>query len=710
MKTRNAIIQGVIVAFLTIILISCTDDINQAAEQPQQLEAMKIHFNVTKTEFDGQNSTRSANSTSAWNDGEIIYLRFATGGGVITGKAVYDAKTDDWTVQCDGNLSYSTNAKVEAYYFEQPTSTTSTKVRLSATKGVYHDADGLYSYTANGTLAVALTIRPMTSRIRFKGEQGTSITLFDGITSYEEFEIATGNFTSKSVPKDLYVGSNGYTSYIYGVFSNNESPKIEITIGTDMFVTSCSDAIFKTGESGWMNIPTKESLYGWEKVDPFVYLGFCPDANHPHQIEMTDGLYYACCNVGALSPLEYGNYYAWGETYPKASYDWSNYKWCEGTSTTLTKYCYEEAYGIVDNKTQLDLEDDAAHVNWGGSWRMPTHDEQKQLADNCSWTETSICGIEGYKVTGQNSNSIFLPHAGRYDGTDFSGGSGHYWSSSLNEWYHPTSAYELIRTVAGTSFGRSYGISIRPVTTGGNGHIRTFIVKGNGKSIMLNMRLVEAGTFQMGSSDSKKSSPVHNVTLTHDYYIGETEVTQGLWNAVMEQIPSSSSDHSWNVENGLGDNFPAYYISYEDCLEFIAKLNRLTGLEFRLPTEAEWEYAARGGNLSKGYIYAGSNTCDDVAWTSDNSNLSSHEVRTKAANELGLYDMSGNVYEWCVDWYDSYTSSEQADPVGPSTGTQRVYRGGGYGHPWEDCKITKRLSSAPTSRAYSIGFRLAMSF
>ena len=166
---------------------------------------------------------------------------------------------------------------------------------------------------------------------------------------------------------------------------------------------------------------------------------------------------------------------------------------------------------------------------------------------------------------------------------------------------------------------------------------RSFTVNG----VTFKMKLVEAGTFQMGSTSNSNASPVHSVTITKDYYIGETEVTQALWEAVMGYSPTSG-DIYWSSEYGLGDDYPAYHISYEDVQSFLTKLNSLTGLKFRMPTEAEWEFAARGGNKSKGYTYSGSNTIGDVAWYLDNSSKT-HPVKTKAANELGIYDMSGNV-------------------------------------------------------------------
>ncbi|MBQ0057212.1 MAG: SUMF1/EgtB/PvdO family nonheme iron enzyme [Bacteroidales bacterium] len=238
-----------------------------------------------------------------------------------------------------------------------------------------------------------------------------------------------------------------------------------------------------------------------------------------------------------------------------------------------------------------------------------------------------------------------------------------------------------------------------------NKDTKSFTVGG----VTFQMKLVEGGTFQMGSTrGNNNEKPVHTVTISNDYYMGETEVTQALWKAVTGYSPTSSGS-SWFSYYGVGDEYPAYYISYEDVQSFITKLNSLTGQTFRMPTEAEWEFAARGGNKSKGYEFSGSNSISDVAWYTDNSGSKTHPVKTKTANELGLYDMSGNVWEWCSDWYGSYSSNAQTDPTGPTTGLDRVIRGGGWFGSATYCRCGGRISSSRYSRSDHIGFRLALS-
>ncbi|MBR6483243.1 MAG: SUMF1/EgtB/PvdO family nonheme iron enzyme [Bacteroidaceae bacterium] len=224
------------------------------------------------------------------------------------------------------------------------------------------------------------------------------------------------------------------------------------------------------------------------------------------------------------------------------------------------------------------------------------------------------------------------------------------------------------------------------------------------KKLAANMVYVEGGTFTMGATKEQGSDardeekPAHKVTLK-GFYIGKYEVTQAEWKAVMGENPSY---------HFKGDNLPIENVSWDDCQEFIRKLNELTGKNFRLPTEAEWEYAARGGNKSRGYKYSGGNNVDDVAWYGGNSNYNTHPVGTKRANELGLYDMSGNVWEWCQDWYGSYSSSAQTNPTGLGSGSKRVLRGDSWGGRAWRCRLSFRGGVNPDGRSGSVGLRLVI--
>ena len=237
---------------------------------------------------------------------------------------------------------------------------------------------------------------------------------------------------------------------------------------------------------------------------------------------------------------------------------------------------------------------------------------------------------------------------------------------------------------------------------------QTFTVNG----VTFKMVAVEGGTFTMGATAEQGSDaytnekPTHQVTLS-SYSIGETEVTQALWQAVMGTNPSNFTGNPQR---------PVEKVSWNACQTFITKLNQMTGKNFRLPTEAEWEYAARGGNLSQGYKYPGSNDVNEVAWFRDNSyavgssspDYGTHPVGTLAPNELGIYDMSGNVSEWCQDLYGTYTSAAQTNPTGSTSGSHRVYRGGSWGVNARYCRVSYRLNYTPTGISSNYGLRLVL--
>ena len=236
----------------------------------------------------------------------------------------------------------------------------------------------------------------------------------------------------------------------------------------------------------------------------------------------------------------------------------------------------------------------------------------------------------------------------------------------------------------------------------------TFTVNG----VTFTMVAVEGGSFSMGATGEQGlgtydwERPVHHVTLS-DYFIGQTEVTQELWQAVMGSNPSYyTSDPLLPVEN----------VSWNNCKDFIEQLNQLTGKTFRLPTEAEWEFAARGGNMSQKYRFSGGSNVHDVAWFWNSipsqdigtPGYGTQPVATKTPNELGLYDMSGNVWEWCQDWFGNYSSDDQTDPTGPLYGSYRIFRGGSWSRSSECCRVAYRNYTYPSTADDTMGFRLAL--
>ncbi|MDR1342712.1 MAG: SUMF1/EgtB/PvdO family nonheme iron enzyme [Prevotellaceae bacterium] len=203
-------------------------------------------------------------------------------------------------------------------------------------------------------------------------------------------------------------------------------------------------------------------------------------------------------------------------------------------------------------------------------------------------------------------------------------------------------------------------------------------------------------TYEQGNGCDDDEKPAHSVTVS-SFHIGKYEVTQAQWKAIMGVSPNGFQD----------DNLPVERVSWEDTQEFISRLNAATGKHYRLPTEAEWEYAARGGKFSRNYKYSGSNSVDEVAWYTSNTGIRTSPVGTKKSNELGIFDMSGNVLEWCSDWYGSYSASSQQNPVGASSGSYRILRGGNWLSIASNCRVAAREHSTPSDR-YDVGFRVVL--
>ena len=438
---------------------------------------------------------------------------------------------------------------------------------------------------------------------------------------------------------------------------------------------------------------------------------------------LPSGTLWASCNVGATKPEDFGNYYAWGETEEKDYYYWNNYM-CEEAECGTTK---DPIYTWNGNKLYADIAGskfDVATSKWGSSWHMPSSTQMDELLNECIWTwcdgyKTKYNGtnVKGYIISSKvNNNKIFLPAAGNYhkDELLYKNESCLYWSSSQFDGspFEGEANYTNSNSAMGMDYNnkatytdlRYYGQTIRPVMNAQQPTIQTETITIPGTNVSFKMVAVEGGTFWMGNSRDISYCgciPRHQVTLS-SFSIGLTEVTSSLWWAVM------GTDYHYDPDD---EDLPIAGVCWDDCQKFITKLNQLTGRKFRLPTEAEWEFAARGGNMSRGYDYAGSNEIDDVAWWWGNSH-NRQPVATKAPNELGLYDMSGNVWEWCQDWYDEnyYYNSPRINPQGPDSGSARVRRSGGVD--WatnESCWVVFRGGRSPSLEDYYTGLRLALS-
>jgi uncharacterized protein (TIGR02145 family) len=383
-------------------------------------------------------------------------------------------------------------------------------------------------------------------------------------------------------------------------------------------------------------------------------------------------------------------------------------------------------------------------------WRVPTFAEIKKLLDTekvkSEWITQN--GVAGRKFTDKaTGKSIFFPAAGlrqNFSGELLNSGVlGIYWSSTPHEQVDMLARYLSFDNKGATTelSSRANGFSVRSVAeeetiVGQNQKITdhapvvddnkniTFIAGG----VPFKMIFVEGGTFVMGCTSELSecrddAKPAHKVTLPN-YYMSEYEVTQQLWQAIMGTTiyqQRELANPNWAMR-GEGDNFPMYYINYDECEDFCAKLNTLlaaqlpAGYKFYIPTEAQWEYAARGGNKSNGYKYSGSNYMSEVAWFHTNSGKRIHEVGTKGKNELGLYDMSGNLWEWCSDLYNSkyYAKSPSINPKGPATASTpdkepvHVIRGGSWYDSDEKNHVAHRSYNLASYGGAYFGLRLTL--
>ena len=505
--------------------------------------------------------------------------------------------------------------------------------------------------------------------------------------------------------------------------SNGEGRKMSLHTNTDFTVDL---AMLQPGTTYYYRAyATENGEYQYGEVRSFT----TPSLMEAGQaIDLGLSIRWASCNIGASGPMEEGYYYAWGEANVKYESWWESYKWCKGDEYSMTKYCVDSQYGNVDGRTKLELIDDAAYVLWGKGWRMPTKSECQELLDKCTWELVDLSSIgmgndRYYIITGPNGNYIMLPFEDHW--TSESGGQDYASmldiKSDWNRWVgghyrcekkqvRPVCYGSWIESAEDNASGDNNEDTENNEDNNENGEDMPETPESNGTIYTVNgvsfkMISIESGTFTMGATNEQGSDaeanefPTHQVTL-NDYTIGETEVTQELWLAVMDNNPSSSTNDM---------QYPVDVVSWDDCLIFINKLNELTGENFRLPSEAEWEYAARGGNQSRGYKYSGSNTIDDVAWYNSNSIYQLNPVKTKQPNELGIYDMSGNVCEWCIDAYSEYPSSDQTNPVildGLQNHQQRVLRGG-YCDWSSNCRTTHRDYYNRGGRFQQSGFRLA---
>lgn len=570
-----------------IVTIAACSDVSECIEPTGEGSARtaELRFNCDIESFDVQ--TRA--TTASWDDGAKVYIQFL-GNSRVAGYATYKKSTGVWTLYFDESITQGQTATCEVYYFENPASSGTSTVTLSAESAVYADKAATYLYK-NGVVTLQGHLKPQTGRVRFKGTAGYTFML-KGLKWYSVYNASSGSLSQTSGQMGLTIGSNGYTQYVYATYDNSSTRQLTVsTAFQGSYDKNFGSNVLAAGKSGYINVPTLDNRYGWTLTGTSQEGLYCPDSNHPHAIDLGIGIKFACCNVGADSPTDYGNYYAWGETSTKSQYDWSTYKWCNGTQNSMTKYCTSSFYGTVDNKTTLELSDDAARANWGGSWRMPTYAELNKLNTDCTWTWTTVNNINGYRVTGSNGNSIFLP-------------AGTCWSSSLS--YHDDANYLSFHSDGngiGVDGGRYRGRSVRPVFDIPTGLVRirnrrnttAYLTTNSAGSAIATNKVNKTGdltqvwiidlaidgyTIRSGNTgyylNSKWSVPTSQLTIV---YIQDSPNAEGFYNfsynrdfsgeSCMNKTNSGTGITSWTYAGDSGSDWAieaAYDIDEDDVL------------------------------------------------------------------------------------------------------------------------------------------------
>lgn len=473
MNTYKYII-GLLLLSLVVSCSSYLEDVNVEPKIEEMVgeKTVSMNFNCKKVDFDVDlNSSTRATSSGEWENGDIIYLLFSCDKGSVPGKAVYNSSTKGWTVTYEGTLTRDKELKLQAYYFDGETVENDGVVTLQPTTGVYHDLEGSYVYPTGDEINAAAHLVPATGRVRFRGTKNQVFST-QGLKHVQSFNLSSFSLIYDENMVELTVMSDNFSLYEYALSTDKS-----LCISTDIydFIMISDLKQMKIGRSGVIELPSADSHNGWSCQDKYF-------VGHDYvDLGLPSGTLWATCNIGAETPEDNGDYFAWGEINGylsgKTDFSWTTYRY--GNSyNSLTKYCDNKNLGAVDNKTALDIEDDAARVIWGGQWRIPSREEVEELI---AYTTVEIMSQNStYKITSKINGKLLIfplggcinsPYHGDSGGFWELGGRGFYWSSSFTADHNKSSNgcsgacyMNLMFGSLRTDFSQRYnGLSIRPV-------------------------------------------------------------------------------------------------------------------------------------------------------------------------------------------------------------------------------------------------------
>ncbi len=699
--------------------VGCSNDSSSQQRKVNGLNGIYSYPMTLNVEYHDFDNTLTRGAAWQWTDGAQLYMQFHIGNTLVGGTAVYHRQSDSWNITTNQQLSTDSEGICEAYYFTNQNGISGQQVSLSNTSATYTDKEGSFVFTEDNVLFVRLQLTPMIGRIRFKGSASAHFGV-DGLSYYNSYDIQKNSFSTANTKLSSSFNQEGTTDYYYMMFSDSEKRQMTVDgTGKAAYIRTFDSSVLAVGQSGYIMLPSTDSIPpGWTLVNKDNLKAIELPAVNATQVQeigiakatlsssiqsngngsISDcGFVISTNNAPTIADSRYSYGVATGD-FGKTVTGLKEY-----TTYHVRAYAINEAgtaYGEETTFTTLEV-------------TMPTlSDVTMGTVSNTSAEMTATVTSTG---NGTLSDAGFVYSTNHYPTvTDHKLSCGKVTSlSSKATGLTPETTY-YVRAYAVNEKGTVYSserefktakTEINPYTT--------LTIETSYGSTTLDMAKVQGGTFKMGAQSSSSSQdnydknaysdekPVHQVTVS-TFYISKTLVTQYLWYVVMGSYPSISSQY------GLGEDYPVYNVSYTQCQQFINKLKNLTGKNFRVPTEAEWEFAARGGNNSNNTVYSGSSTVGSVAWYSQNASGKTHPVAQKQANELNIYDMNGNLWEWCSDWYALYSSASQTNPTGPTSGSSRVIRGGCYSDNAVDARVSVRSSASPGTGYTTIGLRLVM--